>query len=77
MSDYIQRKEVLQAIAGLLNVVESMDAVDGNALHGKWRNNGDLVTCSVCGNSIIKRFNDIRNYCPCCGAKMDKEQEHE
>ena len=23
--------------------------------------------------TVIKRFNDIRNYCPCCGAKMDKE----
>lgn len=27
--------------------------------------------CSICGKRLCSRFN---NYCPNCGAKMDKEQ---
>ncbi len=49
---------------------------------GAWYNNGpsmfnDMLTmyeCSVCG----AQYQDISapgNYCPNCGAKMDKEEE--
>lgn len=46
--------------------------------HGKWIDN---TFCSCCGGfdeddegNIIQSFH---NYCPNCGARMDKEDEHE
>ena len=50
--------------------------------HGHWEQDGHHIRCSECGTyfCITDREGDSFpiNYCPCCGAKMDKkEQKHE
>ena len=56
--------------------------------HGMWKilrprslrldRRDSLFECSECGANRIRRTGEILNYCPCCGAKMDgEEQENE
>ena len=40
--------------------------------HAKWQKDKNKRSCSNCG-FIYYSNNDIFNYCPNCGAKMDKE----
>ncbi len=47
--------------------------------HGRWSlaEDGDGVVCSCCGKdfcNLVYETDDF-NYCPNCGAKMDKEAE--
>ena len=35
----------------------------------------DRVSCSVCGYEYARMDGDIHKYCPCCGARMDGEEE--
>lgn len=51
--------------------------------HGHWIESGDYIgtqgsklpikMCSVCYMDIV--LEDFQNYCPCCGAKMDLEED--
>jgi hypothetical protein len=51
--------------------------------HGRWIDMGDFISCSECNATRMKEFLcdygvarrlDVRtNYCPNCGAKMDKD----
>ncbi len=71
-------------LASILCVIENATAVDAEPVkYGKWRKtcfpNGKIdlwpptYECSEC-NSIL--FGSPRtNYCPNCGAKMDKEKK--
>ena len=45
--------------------------------HGRWKNGGNGLydTCTACGEEIYLAI--PMNYCPLCGARMDKEDEHE
>ena len=45
--------------------------------HGRWENGGNGLydTCSACGKEIYLAI--PMNYCPECGARMGKEDEHE
>lgn len=45
--------------------------------HGRWKNgrNGLYDTCSACEKEIYLAI--PMNYCPECGARMDKGAEHE
>lgn len=50
--------------------------------HGQWETHLLPLAwkCSVCGfkNSFRSgRTTEYLNYCPCCGAKMDKEEDNE
>ena len=47
--------------------------------HGKWIEQekytfGVMYDCSICDNRILDNGHSW-NYCPNCGAKMDKEEE--
>lgn len=44
--------------------------------HGRWKNGGNGLydTCSACDKEIYLAI--PMNYCPNCGALMDKEGEH-
>lgn len=39
--------------------------------HGYWEDSSNGWTCSICGRDVSKDY----NYCPHCGAQMDKERE--
>ena len=45
--------------------------------HGRWKNGGNGLydTCSACEKEIYLAI--PMNYCPECGARMGKEDEHE
>ena len=45
--------------------------------HGRWENGGNGLydTCTACGEEIYLAI--PINYCPLCGARMHKEDEHE
>ena len=45
--------------------------------HGRWKNGGNGLydTCSACDKEIYLAI--PMNYCPNCGARMNKEDEHE
>ncbi len=67
----------------IFDIINSQPAADvAEIRHGKWICNTDDFTpkyrCSVCGyNKPIVSGENItqepKNYCPHCGAKMDKE----
>jgi hypothetical protein len=62
-----------------MHCINSLPAADvAEVRHGRWIEN---TFCSCCGGfdeddkgNIIQSF---YNYCPNCGARMDKEDEHE
>lgn len=44
--------------------------------HGKWEQENDIFTCSECGYQFEREgYTQFFNYCPNCGAKMNKESE--
>ena len=54
------------------------DGVASAKRQGEWKHDREWLTCSVCGNTICE-MDDYgewfpTNFCPCCGAKMEKER---
>lgn len=49
--------------------------------HGRWveASDGDGVVCSECGTDFCTMIHETEKFrfCPNCGARMDKEDEHE
>lgn len=63
--------------------VDGMPAADVQEVqHGRWENinrnkyNDDEATCSLCGKTFSSSYSDPCwwDYCPHCGAIMDKEE---
>ena len=82
MKEYIERPEAINAIRQyqypygvefLLANIPAADVVE--VRHGRWKNGGNGVydTCSACEKEIYLAI--PMNYCPECGARMDKEDE--
>jgi len=42
-------------------------------VHGKWVKEEDYFCCSKCGQAIGAECVTWFNYCPHCGAKMDRK----
>lgn len=72
--------------ASFLATVECAAAADvAQVTHGRWillgKNEHDYETsveekCSLCGRYVYRYDTELQdNYCPNCGAKMDKEDE--
>lgn len=65
--------------------IDSMSTVDAEIVrHGRWINisisangNESSAECNLCGAIVHNNFSSIINYCPNCGAKMDKETANE
>ena len=66
--------------------IEAAPAADvAEVVHGEWillgKNEHDYETsveekCSLCGRYVYRYDTELQdNYCPNCGAKMDKEDE--
>ena len=58
-----------------LDSIPTADVVE--VRHGRWENGGNGLydTCTACGEEIYLAI--PMNYCPLCGARMDKEDEHD
>ena len=54
----------------------AIEALQTETKHGKWVESPTCwIACSVCGNEPPEETNIPTDYCPNCGAKMDKEIE--
>lgn len=69
-----------------LNELENIPAADvAEVRHGRWVDKTNIsrsaveqrVDCSVCGQIFWTTAVLSFNYCPNCGARMDKEDENE
>lgn len=84
MKDYIERAALLEDLtrAGLQSEfvkfkIEKFPAANVvEVRHGRWKNGGNGLydTCTACEEEIYLAI--PMNYCPLCGARMDKEDEH-
>lgn len=67
-----QRREIFREA---IECIESFETIDAELVrHGKWLDylkEGLKYKCSECES----RFDRPYKYCPCCGAKMDGEEE--
>ena len=83
INDVMNDSEILHKFRALRKRINQIAVADvAEVVHGKWVYNTDDFTpknrCSVCGyNKPIVSGENItqepKNYCPNCGAKMDKE----
>ena len=93
MKEYIERAAAMEAIFGLTIVdpavaqyanavcyhLQNIPAADvaevrhGRWVRDKWPSGTHKLICSECGEWSGKQS----KYCPSCGARMDKEDEHE
>ena len=88
MSEYIDRAALKQELAPyeendfsqqmdvILAIVDAQPTADVvEVRHGRWKNGGNGLydTCSACEKEIYLAI--PMNYCPECGARMDKEDE--
>ena len=90
MKEYIERAAAIEAIRkyqypyGVEFLLSNIPAADvAPVRHGRWNVvealSDDIQTageCNICGENI-NWFGKLPNYCPNCGARMDKEAEHE
>ena len=81
----LKRRDFLPVI--VKHAIEAVPAADvAPVVHGRWEKSEDnycslnLVKCSVCHEEwCFEIDDDVKdlnyNYCPNCGARMDKEEE--
>lgn len=93
MSDYIEREAAQSAVweednqTDMILAIGSLPAADvAEVRHGRWMTTDAYphhLYCSVCYKTYAKNAKWVNeldlptNYCPNCGARMDKEDEHE
>ena len=90
MKEYIEREAVRQAhikaslTTRLIDAQPAADVVE--VRHGRWMTTDAYphhLYCSVCYKTYAKNAKWVNeldlptNYCPNCGTRMDKEDEHE
>ena len=68
---YGSDREKFDAWEEIIEAIEAIPAADVQPVrHGRWIKRGWSTVCSECGEDYAFAK---RNYCPNCGAKMDKE----
>lgn len=62
--------------------IQMLEELQSAQKTGKWIHDGkdfphgnDWIHCSVCGKLGINVPADLTNYCPHCGARMEREEE--
>ena len=83
--DFIKREDAINAVLEQLPVCFEMDAVESalmelpaadvrEVVRGRWIEKGGVWECPECKAAYKARLLYIKpNFCPNCGAKMDKE----
>lgn len=89
MDEYIKKEDVYQYLDNevewkvnqdrlyALELINDFPAAEvAEVRHGRWISTGVIsCKCSDCGKLQLKSHADDSNYCPNCGARMDKEDE--
>lgn len=85
MSKYVDKDKVLEYIifgvvgkditcGELIRAIESIPTIEVSERTGEWvKNENSTYTCDKCQSWIPEEQYHYANYCPHCGAKMDKE----
>ena len=65
-----------------MHCIDNLPAADvAPVRHGRWTYGEDVdIQCSICGHDAYTEgdYRQVKtNYCPNCGARMDKEDEYE
>ena len=65
-----------------MHCIDNLPAADvAEVRHGRWvYGEDDNIQCSVCGHDAYTEgdYRQVKtNYCPNCGARMDKEDDHD
>ena len=92
MPEYIEREVAIKEIMNdaheqvgysredAADCIRYMDAADvAPVRHGQWKTNSDrpdTLICSMCKCGFDMWKHDPHNYCPNCGAKMDRGTEN-
>lgn len=70
---------ITQRIFDIISEIPAADVVP--VVHGRWvYGEDDNIQCSICGHDAYTEgdYRQVKtNYCPNCGARMDKEDEYE
>lgn len=76
----VKNRGEMKGLIPVCNKLEPITVKIANAtdvaevVHGKWIDDGDCFHCSVCNKSFgFLSEKCVSNFCPNCGAKMDKE----
>lgn len=72
------QESAIKLVEATRDYIASLSAADVvEVRHGRWKNGGNGLydTCTACGEEIYLAI--PMNYCPLCGARMDKETDHE
>ena len=91
MKEYIERERLKEAFNADLQTLQTLDehtmdlilieideAPAAEVRHGKFNFlQEDMVWCYCGVCSVCRNYVQAWNYCPNCGARMDKEDEHE
>lgn len=91
MKEYIERVTALNALIRALgycqcanDVITRIPAADvAEVRHGRWEQHlqsskvAPVYTCSLCKLNVSGFEKRWIKYCPYCGARMEKEDEHE
>ena len=93
MSDYIEREAAQSAVweednqTDMILAIGSLPAADvAEVRHGRWMTTDAYphhLYCSVCYKTYAKNAKWVNeldlptNYCPSCGARMGKEDDHD
>lgn len=71
----LNSKETQAYIGGVEDCIKVLEQFKIKEIkHGHWNNNINGQECSVCGEEQYG-FDNFRNYCANCGAKMDLKGE--
>lgn len=89
MSDYIRKADAVDAVNHALDretllfsfvrkvaisALKRLPAADvAPVIHGTWEYHMSFGICDKCGYEYNWTGADAKNFCPNCGAKMDKE----
>lgn len=83
--EYIEREAAIEAIMSdppdahypswYIDRIKTLSAADvAPVRHGRWiASHDEFCACSICKYPVYVGWNKT-NYCPNCGAKMDKEE---
>ena len=79
-ADELLKEAYAEGAHGYVDAKQIADAPTVDAMpvrHGQWETNSDkpdTLICSVCKCGFDMWKHDPHNFCPNCGAKMDKEK---
>lgn len=75
----------VKAVSRVLAIIQGQPTVDAEPVrHGHWIDEGYYADytnvqawhCSECNCHVVGYSNDLFDYCPGCGAKMDEGEEN-